>query len=84
LIFSLDNLKKYFPAIREVLLQQGYQVPDLPAIPQMGAGVQFGVDFDGFYMKHDELRNKWCVDGKTYFSFLQYLYQMVVNQLSTI
>ena len=84
LIFSAENLQKYLPSIREILLQQGYQVPNLPTAPQMGAGVQFGVNFDSFYMEHDELRNKWCVEGKTYYSFLQYLFQMVVDQLSKL
>ncbi|MBE3141794.1 MAG: hypothetical protein IMZ53_14560, partial [Thermoplasmata archaeon] len=84
LIVSAENLERYFPMIREVLLQKGYQVPDLPAVTQIGAGVQFGVDFDGFYLEHDDLRNKWCVEGSTYYAFLQYLYQMVIDQLSKL
>jgi hypothetical protein len=84
LIISSENLERYFPTIRDALLQQGYQVPDLPAMSQMGAGIQFGVDFDDFYLRHDDLRNKWCVEGKTYYSFLQYLFQMVVNQISKL
>ena len=84
LIFSGEDLQRYFPMVREVLLQKGYQVPDLPESAKIGAGLQFGVDFDGFYLQHDDLRNKWCVEGDTYYSFLQYLYQMVIEELAKI
>jgi hypothetical protein len=80
LIISAENIEHYLPAVRDMLLQQGLDVPELPQAPQVGMGVQFGVKFDEFYMKYDDLRGKWCVDGSSYYNFLRYMYEMVVEE----
>ena len=82
LILTTENIEEYLPIMREVLVGQGYDVPEFRLNTDIGVSIQFGVNFDNFSLRYDDLRKEWCVAGGSYYDILRYLFQMIVDELS--
>jgi hypothetical protein len=82
LLFSTNELKPYLPALNQALSENGYNVPAID-LDNFEGVINFGVKFDQFYLKYDDIQKNWCVDGKSYYSFINYLFQMVADSIST-
>jgi hypothetical protein len=71
----LEQIQLYYP---EIVL------PDLSGFdPQIG--IQVGIDFDGVYLKYDDIRRSWCVENnKTMAAFAVYVVDMFTEQLTEL
>ncbi|MFH2103366.1 MAG: hypothetical protein ABIJ39_08440 [Chloroflexota bacterium] len=71
----LEEAKKYYPDL---------PIPDLSGLdPQIG--IQVGIDFDGVYLKYDDIRKTWCIENnKTMSAFVTYLVTMFTEELGEL
>ena len=83
LLISTNDLKPYLPQIEQALAENGYNVPDIN-LDNFEGVLSFGVRFDQFFLNYDQVRKSWCVDGKSYYSFVMYLLDMVAKSAADL
>lgn len=77
---TLDNLQNFAKTSPD--LQQFINDSRID-LPRIGAGLQVGVNFNGFYLSYDNLRKRWCVENRSIAGLKDYLIQQIADALKT-
>ena len=76
---TMDNLQNFAMASPDL---QQYIIDNHIDLPRIGVGLQVAVNFDGLYIKYDEPRKKWCVEGRSITGLRDYLVNLFINVLT--